>query len=66
MRPSDYNPLREIVSSDIYTLLTEHNLLNEKGVRDYRIRQIGWFLPSHYLIVSFPRKSAMSNHFARL
>ncbi len=39
MRPSDYNPLREIVSADVYTLLTEHNLLNEKGVRDYRIRQ---------------------------
>ena len=39
MRTSDYNPLRDIVSADVYALLAEHNLLNEKGVRDYRIRQ---------------------------
>lgn len=39
MRPSEYNPLREIVSADVYAALAEHNLLNEKGVRDYRIRQ---------------------------
>ncbi len=33
------NPLGDLVTADIYHLLEEHNLLNEKGVRDYQIRQ---------------------------
>ncbi len=32
------NPLSELISSDVYTLLAKHELLSEKGVRDYRIR----------------------------
>ncbi len=35
----DSNPLGDLVPSEIYALLSEHNLLNEKGVRDYQIRQ---------------------------
>jgi hypothetical protein len=33
------NPLREFISGDAYALLKEHNLLNPKAIRDYRIRQ---------------------------
>jgi hypothetical protein len=33
------NPLRELISGDVYALLAEHNLLNAKGIRDYKIRQ---------------------------
>lgn len=33
------NPLAGLVSDDIYTALEEHNLLSEKGVRDYQIRK---------------------------
>ncbi|HIG75064.1 MAG TPA: hypothetical protein EYQ24_10945 [Bacteroidetes bacterium] len=33
------NPLSGLVESDVYALLEEHNLLNEKGVRDYQIRK---------------------------
>ena len=33
------NPLRELISGDVYAVLAEHNLLNEKGIRDYTIRQ---------------------------
>ena len=32
------NPLSELISSDVYALLAKHELLSEKGVRDYRIR----------------------------
>ena len=32
------NPLSELISSDVYTLLAKHELLSEKGVRDYKIR----------------------------
>lgn len=37
--PRDQNPLSGLVPSNVYALLEEHNLLNEKGVRDYQIRQ---------------------------
>ncbi len=33
------NPLGDLVPVEVYTRLTELNLLNEKGVRDYQIRQ---------------------------
>ena len=35
---ADQNPLNGLISSDVYSLLAEHNLLSEKGVRDYQIR----------------------------
>ena len=37
--PLDPNPLHNLVPAEIYAVLEEHNLLNEKGVRDYQIRQ---------------------------
>ena len=37
--PFDQNPLGGLVPADVYQALAEHNLLNEKGVRDYQIRQ---------------------------
>lgn len=33
------NPLSGLISNDVYDLLERHNLLSEKGVRDYQIRQ---------------------------
>ena len=33
------NPLGDLVPAEVYSLLEQHNLLNEKGVRDYQIRQ---------------------------
>lgn len=33
------NPLKGIISTDQYEVLAKQNLLNEKGVRDYRIRR---------------------------
>lgn len=33
------NPLQGLVPEQVYALLEQHNLLNEKGVRDYQIRQ---------------------------
>ena len=33
------NPLQGLVAPDVYNVLIEHNLLNEKGVRDYQIRR---------------------------
>ena len=35
---ADHNPLNGLISEDVYALLAEHNLLSEKGVRDYQIR----------------------------
>ena len=35
----DQNPLGDLVPLEVYQVLDEHNLLNEKGVRDYQIRQ---------------------------
>ena len=35
----DPNPLSDLVPAEIYQVLEQHNLLNEKGVRDYQIRQ---------------------------
>lgn len=32
------NPLSGLIPADVYSLLAEHNLLSEKGVRDYQIR----------------------------
>lgn len=33
------NPLDGLISGNVYSILEEHNLLSEKGVRDYKIRQ---------------------------
>lgn len=33
------NPLNGLIPDETYALLEEHNLLNEKGVRDFQIRQ---------------------------
>lgn len=37
--PEGVNPLAELISDEIYDLLENHNLLNEKGVRDFQIRR---------------------------
>lgn len=33
------NPLGDLVSDDVYQMLDSNNLLSEKGVRDFQIRQ---------------------------
>lgn len=33
------NPLEGLVPDEIYEVLAQHQLLSEKGVRDYQIRQ---------------------------
>jgi hypothetical protein len=33
------NPLSGLISDEVYKVLNSHNLLSEKGVRDFRIRQ---------------------------
>lgn len=33
------NPLLELISDDIYELLTAHGLIDEKAVRDFQIRK---------------------------
>ena len=33
------NPLQGLISDDLYEKLERHNLLSEKGVRDYHIRR---------------------------
>ncbi|MEM1125329.1 MAG: hypothetical protein AAGI71_01665 [Bacteroidota bacterium] len=33
------NPLNGLISDSVYAVLDEHNLLSEKGVRDYQIRK---------------------------
>jgi len=33
------NPLSDLISDDIYQLLNEHGLIDEKSVRDYKIRK---------------------------
>ena len=33
------NPLTGLVSDEVYSILDDHNLLSEKGVRDFQIRQ---------------------------
>ena len=33
------NPLAGLVSDDVFEVLDAHNLLSEKGIRDYRIRK---------------------------
>jgi len=35
----DLNPLEGLISDETYETLTTHNLLSEKGVRDYQIRR---------------------------
>jgi hypothetical protein len=37
---NNLNPLGDLVPAEVYNLLEQHNLLNEKGVRDYQIRQL--------------------------
>lgn len=36
---NDGNPLNGLIADDVFDLLESHNLLNEKGVRDYQIRK---------------------------
>lgn len=33
------NPLAGLIGDEVYEILDSHNLLNEKGIRDYKIRQ---------------------------
>lgn len=33
------NPLSELISDDIYNLLNQHGLIDERSVRDYHIRK---------------------------
>lgn len=33
------NPLSELISDDVFELLDNHNLFNEKSVRDFQIRR---------------------------
>lgn len=33
------NPLPEFISDDVFHMLAEHNLLNERSIRDYQIRK---------------------------
>lgn len=33
------NPLSGLVADEVYEVLSEHNLLSEKGIRDFQIRQ---------------------------
>lgn len=33
------NPLSDLISDDIYDLLNNHGLIDEKSVRDYQIRK---------------------------
>ena len=33
------NPLSELISDDIFELLSSHGLIDEKSVRDYQIRK---------------------------
>lgn len=33
------NPIQDLVTDDIFQVLDEHDLLSEKGIRDYTIRQ---------------------------
>ncbi|MBM4174839.1 MAG: hypothetical protein FJ213_01495 [Ignavibacteria bacterium] len=39
MKDKFNNPLSDLISDDIYALLKEHNLVDEKAVRDYQIRK---------------------------
>lgn len=34
------NPLRDLISDDVYARLVEHNLIDEKSLRDYHIRKL--------------------------
>ncbi len=40
------NPLADLISDDVYSLLSEKGLINEKSVRDYHIRKKFHFLRS--------------------
>ncbi|MEO1480206.1 MAG: hypothetical protein AAFV01_16685, partial [Bacteroidota bacterium] len=33
------NPLEGLISAEVFALLSEHQLLSEKGVRDFQIRR---------------------------
>lgn len=37
--PDGQNPLAELISDEVYAVLSEYNLLSEKAIRDYQIRQ---------------------------
>lgn len=39
MREKIKNPIPELIPDDIYIKLKEHNLIDEKAVRDYLIRK---------------------------
>ena len=39
MRNADFNPLRDLISDDIYILLESQGFLNQKSVRDHLIRK---------------------------
>ncbi len=33
------NPLAGLIGNEVFEVLVQHNLLSEKGIRDYQIRQ---------------------------
>lgn len=33
------NPISDLINDDVYQMLETNNLLSEKGIRDYQIRQ---------------------------
>lgn len=37
--PELSNPLAELISDDIYNLLNQHGLIDQRSVRDYHIRK---------------------------
>lgn len=39
LRAKIENPLSDLISDDIYELLSGHGLIDEKSVRDYQIRK---------------------------
>lgn len=39
MKEKIFNPLSDLISDEVYALLKEHNLIDEKAVRDYQIRR---------------------------
>ena len=39
MNHADANPLSGLIEDEVYDVLDQHNLLSEKGVRDYQIRK---------------------------
>ncbi len=39
MKEKIFNPLADLIPDEVYAVLKEHNLIDEKAVRDYQIRR---------------------------